>query len=81
MSIIAQRASLAVKSYHLTGSPFHINETMRFLDLREATREAVRQMIVFLGVEYGLDKAAAYMLCSVAGDLRMHEVVGGISGL
>lgn len=54
---------------------------MRFLDLREATREAVRQMIVFLGVEYGLDKAAAYMLCSVAGDLRMHEVVGGISGL
>jgi len=44
-------------------------------DIREATRDAVRQMIIFLQAEYGLDKNAAYMLCSVAGDLRMHEVV------
>lgn len=33
-------------------------------------------MIEFLVAEYGLDKVGAYMLCSVAGDLRMHEVVG-----
>ncbi|KAL5480538.1 hypothetical protein ACEPAI_1808 [Sanghuangporus weigelae] len=44
-------------------------------DIREATRDAVRHMIAFLGAEYGLDRVQAYMLCSVAGDLRMHEVV------
>ncbi|KAH9940218.1 Formamidase [Epithele typhae] len=44
-------------------------------DIREATRSAVRHMIAFLGAEHGLAPADAYMLCSVAGDLRMHEVV------
>lgn len=44
-------------------------------DMREATRSAVRNMIAFLVAEYGLDRVEAYMLCSVAGDLRMHEVV------
>lgn len=36
---------------------------------------AVCNMIEFLRAEYDLDSVAAYMLCSVAGDLRMHEVV------
>ncbi|KAH7925988.1 Acetamidase/Formamidase [Leucogyrophana mollusca] len=44
-------------------------------DIKEATRSAVRNMIEFLVTEYELDKVDAYMLCSVAGDLRMHEVV------
>ncbi|KAG1769935.1 hypothetical protein EV702DRAFT_978333 [Suillus placidus] len=44
-------------------------------DIREATRSAVRNMIAFLVADYGLDRVEAYMLCSVAGDLRMHEVV------
>lgn len=44
-------------------------------DIREATRSAVRHMIAFLVETYGLEPTAAYMLCSVAGDLRMHEVV------
>lgn len=44
-------------------------------DIREATRDAVRHMIAMLVAEYGLSKEEAYMLCSVAGDLRMHEVV------
>ncbi|KAG1824901.1 Formamidase [Suillus subaureus] len=44
-------------------------------DMREATRSAVRNMIAFLVAEYGLDRVDAYILCSVAGDLRMHEVV------
>ena len=35
----------------------------------------MRNMIEFLVAEYGLDKVGAYMLCSIAGDLRMHEVV------
>lgn len=44
-------------------------------DIREATRSAVRNMIAFLEHEFQMDRVAAYMLCSVAGDLRMHEVV------
>jgi acetamidase/formamidase len=47
-------------------------------DIREATRDAVRHMITVLGVDHGLNREEAYMLCSVAGDLRMHEVVGTI---
>jgi acetamidase/formamidase len=44
-------------------------------DLREATRSAARNMIEFLVAEHGLSKVEAYMLCSVAADLRMLEVV------
>ena len=44
-------------------------------DIREATRSAVRNMIQFLVAEYEMDRVSAYMLCSVAGDLKMHEVV------
>ncbi|KAI0350746.1 Formamidase [Trametes cingulata] len=44
-------------------------------DIREATRSAVRHMIEFLHAEKGLKREDAYILCSVAGDLRMHEVV------
>lgn len=41
----------------------------------EATKAAVRSMIEYLGVEHGLNRVEAYMLCSVAADLRLHEVV------
>ncbi|KAF5368101.1 hypothetical protein D9758_004383 [Tetrapyrgos nigripes] len=44
-------------------------------DIREATRSALRHMIKYLCEEHKLESVAAYMLCSVAGDLRMHEVV------
>ncbi|KAJ6455266.1 Formamidase [Mycena vitilis] len=44
-------------------------------DIREAMRAALRNMIVFLVAEHGLERVEAYMLCSVVGDLRMHEVV------
>lgn len=47
-------------------------------DLRDAARSALRHMIQYLSHEYGMKAADAYMLCSVAGDLRMHEVVCGI---
>lgn len=50
-------------------------ETCARLDIREATRSAVRNMIAYLVAEHGLDRVEAYILCSVAGDLKMHEVV------
>jgi len=44
-------------------------------DLMEAARAATRAMIDHLGSRYGLDRPEAYALCSVACDLRIHEVV------
>ncbi|KAL0576188.1 ATP-binding mismatch repair protein [Marasmius crinis-equi] len=43
-------------------------------DIREATRSAVRHAIEFLRQEHSFSAEEAYMLCSVVGDLRMHEV-------
>jgi acetamidase/formamidase len=44
-------------------------------DLIEACRSATRNMIDYLVRNIGLDKNEAYILCSVAGDLKVHEVV------
>jgi acetamidase/formamidase len=41
----------------------------------EATKQAVRETIAFLGQRYGLDRNEAYAVASVAVDLRIHEVV------
>jgi acetamidase/formamidase len=44
-------------------------------DLMEATRDAVRAAIRHLEEQRGLDRQEAYAVCSVAADLRIHEVV------
>jgi acetamidase/formamidase len=44
-------------------------------DLMLATKQAVREMISFLQENLGITREQAYMLCSVAGELRVHEVV------
>lgn len=44
-------------------------------DLYAAARQATRAMIDELTARYGLDAPDAYVLCSVAGDLRIAEVV------
>ncbi|KAI0420523.1 hypothetical protein F5X98DRAFT_332476 [Xylaria grammica] len=44
-------------------------------DLREATRKAVRGVVDWLEAEKALSRADAYMLVSIAGNLRMCEVV------
>lgn len=44
-------------------------------DLLEASRNAVRGMIERLGKLHHLGAQDAYMLCSVAGDLRINEIV------
>lgn len=50
-------------------------ERARLDIVREARRSAVRNMIAYLVAEHGLDRVEAYMLCSVVGDLKMHEAV------
>jgi acetamidase/formamidase len=44
-------------------------------DLLQAARDATRRMIDWLGREHGLAAADAYLLCSVAVDLRISEIV------
>jgi acetamidase/formamidase len=44
-------------------------------DLMVATKQAVRSMIAFLSENLGISREHAYMLCSVIGELRIHEIV------
>jgi acetamidase/formamidase len=44
-------------------------------DLMEATKAAIRNMIAYLGRAHGLSREEAYVLCSVAVDLKISEVV------
>ena len=44
-------------------------------DLLVAGRDAVRRMIDWLGREHGLTPIQAYLLCSVAVDLHISEIV------
>jgi acetamidase/formamidase len=60
-------AQAAVGDYHGT---MGISE-----DLFEGARGAVRGMIAWLVSEHGLSREDAYVLCSVAGDLHIHELV------
>ncbi len=46
-------------------------------DLMEATKDAVGAMIAHLQETYGLEYGHAYILCSVAVDLTISEVVNG----
>jgi acetamidase/formamidase len=43
--------------------------------MMEGARNAVSGMIDLLGKQHGLSAEDAYLLCSVAGDLRISEIV------
>lgn len=44
-------------------------------DLMTNAQNAVRRMIDWLGREHGVEPEEAYLLCSVAGDLKISEIV------
>ena len=50
-------------------------------DLNEATKIAVREMIDFLVTEKHMERDDAYMLCSVAGDVDITQLVDGNKGV
>ena len=50
-------------------------------DLDEAARMATREMIDFLVSEKGLSREEAYILCSLAVDLRVTQVVDDTKGV
>ncbi len=61
-------------------SPTH-HITMAFdPDLDQAAKEALRLMIALLGERKGLCREDAYMLCSLAADLRVTQLVNGNNG-
>lgn len=49
-------------------------------DLDEAAREALREMIAHVCRRTSLKPHEAYMLCSLAGDLRVTQTVDGVKG-
>jgi formamidase len=53
-----------------TGIPVDVG-----MDLNAAAREALLEMIDLLAARLGIERVAAYALCSVAVDLRISEVV------
>ena len=74
------------KDLHLTGPEFQTADVQtptgrRYAtdgvgpDLNEAARDAVRRMIDWLGREHGIAAIDAYLLTSVAIDLRISEIV------
>lgn len=50
-------------------------------DLDQCAVQALREMIALLGKKAGLSHADAYMLCSLAGDLRITQTVNGSKGV
>lgn len=57
-----------------TRTPFHVCTGVG-PDLMEASRDAIRATIAYLGDRHGVSRPEAYALASVAVDLRVHEVV------
>ena len=50
-------------------------------DLDEAAKMATREMIDFLVSEKGMSREEAYILCSLAADLRVTQLVDGTKGI
>jgi acetamidase/formamidase len=59
---------------HLDGAGYEITTGIG-PDLMEGARAAVGGMIDLLTAQHGMSAVDAYMLCSVAGDLRISEIV------
>jgi formamidase len=58
-----------------TGLPIRPDGSNADMDTTLAARNALLAMIEWLGAERGLTREAAYVLCSVAVDLRISEIV------
>ena len=61
-------------------SPTHLIAIGLHEDLDEAARIAVREMIYHIRRRTDLDREQAYMLCSLAGNLRVTQLVDGEKG-
>jgi formamidase len=64
-----------------TGIPLDDDGTQGLLDLNLATRRALIELLDWLGVEHGLAREPAYVLMSVAAELRVSEHVDSPNAL
>ena len=62
-------------------TPTHYISMGLHTDLDEAARLATREMVNFLVAERGITREEAYVLCSVALDLRVTQLVDGTKGI
>ena len=62
-------------------TPTHYITMGLHADLDEAAKLATREMIDFLADEKGVPKDEAYILCSLAADLRITQLVDGTKGV
>ncbi len=62
-------------------TPTHLVTMGIDADLREAARQAVRDLIALLAREYALDEQDAYVLCSLQADLAITQLVNGTCGV
>ena len=62
-------------------TPTHFISIGLHTDLDEASRIATREMIDFLVAEKGIPRDEAYILASVAVDLRVTQLVDGTKGI
>lgn len=67
-------------AYPFAESPTHLISIGLDGDLDEAARIAVREMIDHICRRTSLDREQAYMLCSLAGDVRVTQLVDGEKG-
>ena len=62
-------------------TPTHLITMFMHPDLNRCAEEALRQMIALIVARAGISREDAYMLCSLAADLRITQTVNGNKGV
>jgi acetamidase/formamidase len=68
-------------SYPRAETPAHVITMGMHEDLDRCAEMALRDMIAWIVARTGLSREDAYMLCSLAGDLRITQTVNGNKGV
>ncbi|WP_407493010.1 acetamidase/formamidase family protein [Pseudooceanicola sp. MF1-13] len=68
-------------SYPQAETPSHVITMGMDPDLDRCTEMALRDMITLVSSRAGITREEAYMLCSLAGDLRITQTVNGCKGV
>ncbi len=68
-------------SYPQAETPDHVITMGMDPDLDRCAEMALRDMIALVSSRSGITRAEAYMLCSLAGDLRITQTVNGCKGV
>ncbi|WP_137701285.1 acetamidase/formamidase family protein [Marimonas lutisalis] len=67
--------------YPRAETPTHVISMAMHEDLNRCAEMALRDMILWITERTGLGREDAYMLCSLAGDLRVTQTVNGNKGI